>query len=392
MHILLIHQFFLRDGEAGGSRFNDMTKTWVESGHRVTVIAGAIHYQSGRAIELPEVGHVDVRRVSSSEHVGHARFSRLRSYASFALRATSELSNVSGPDVVIASSPSLPVAVPGMAAASRWDIPFVFEVRDLWPESAITTGVLSRRSIVAQASYALEELAYETADRVVALTPKIGDDIVERGFSREKVSTIPNGVDLDTVVVGERDFIREQLGWENRFVVLYAGAHGIANNLDTLIRAARIAKQTAPELLFVTVGDGPLKPALQHHAKGLDNLRFLDPVPKADIYALVDAADAGVAVLQKNPTFRTVYPNKIFDYMAVGRPVICAIEGAAADLVEEYRAGVCVPFEDHVAIVNAAVALSESRFDYSGSKRAVANHFDRPVLAKQYLSLLNEIV
>jgi len=302
-------------------------------------------------------------------------------------------------DVVITTSPPLTVAVHAILARKLFRMPTVFEVRDLWPESAVTTGVLRSGSLLVKVLYWLEQRAYEIADRVVVLTPAFADDLRDRGVCPpDKTRFVPNGADLESFSpASESSNLREALGWDGRFVVLYAGAHGLANHLDQLLDAADLL-QDDPAMLVVTVGDGPERARLQVEAeeRGLENVQFLGPRPKREMPELLRAADVGAAVLKRVDTFKTVYPNKIFDYMAVKLPVLCVIDGVARELVvDEARAGVFAEPEHPASIASAVRKLRESpeecrRMGERG-ERYVRRHFSREEIANDYLAILDEI-
>lgn len=398
MHILLIHEFFLRPDEPGGERFNVMTRRWIERGARVTVIAGQTHYATGE--KPPGGGLLDVReepglRVLRPWTPGHGRRSkaaRMLGMAAFGVAATATLGKVDDWDVCVASSPSLGAWVAGVAAARRG--PVVAEVRDLWPESAVTVGVLSPNHPATAAAYALEETMYETARQIVALTPGIRQRIIDRGLTRpDGISVMPNGsVPQRPTSEFERRSVRRQMGWEGRFVTIYAGAHGIANDLGQLVSAAGSYRDD-PDPLFVFVGDGPRKAGLRRDAG--PNVEWLEPVPHDELWALLGAADAGAVVLQANPTFRTVYPNKLFDYMNAGLPVLCGVEGDAADLVTAAQCGELVRPGDVSSWIAAIDAMRErsrrARLAMGARGRAfVAANFDRADIADAYFELLQE--
>ncbi|MBN2191929.1 MAG: glycosyltransferase family 4 protein [Polyangiaceae bacterium] len=364
MKILVVHQYFLMPGRAGGSRFNEFARLWREAGHEVEVIAGNLDYTSG---EIPEeYRHLWARRCEEDGQAVwrcHVPSSYSKSYAGrawaflgFTLSASTAALRCARPDVVIATSPPLVAVVPGWIAAKvrLRPVPWVFEIRDLWPESAVTTGVLSARSPLTKALYALERWAAKAADRINVLTPAFQDDLVARGLApRDKIWFVPNGADLDLFSPGPRDnaFRREQ-GWGDKFVVMYTGAHGRANALGQLLDAAELLRDR-DDIHFAFVGDGPERKRLEEdaQARGLTNVTFCGPQPKARMPEVIRACDVGAAVLQRNPTFKTVYPNKVFDYMACERPVLLAIDGVARTLVcDEAKAGVFVEPENSLEI------------------------------------------
>jgi glycosyltransferase involved in cell wall biosynthesis len=231
------------------------------------------------------------------------------------------------------------------------------------------------------------------------LTPAFRDDLVRRGLAREeKVVFIPNGADVEAFRPGPRDNeARRQLGWGDRFVVLYAGAHGRANALDQLLGAAERLR-ARDDILLATVGDGPELPRLREEAarRGLANIVFHGAKPKEEMPAIVNACDAGAAVLQNNPTFRTVYPNKVFDYMACARPTLLAIDGVARTLVvDEAKAGVFVEPENADSIAEGIERLARDRALCEQLGRNglewVHAHATRDALAARYVEALQKL-
>lgn len=354
MTILIVHQFYLLAGEPGGSRFNELAKQWASAGHRVTVVAGNRNYATGRvpdelrsqwAVETRD-GAVTVWRCHVPASYNAGFLGRVWAFAGFTISSLYASIRAENPDVIITTSPPLTVAITGWALR-RFRFPkakWVFEVRDLWPESAVTTGVLSGKSLLTRLLYRLEAAAYRNCDLISVLTPAFKADIVRRQLADDnKIATIPNAADFRLFEARhDRHALRESLGWSEKFVLLYAGAHGTANAITQLVDAAERLKHRK-DILIASVGDGPKRRACEESAgaRGLTNIVFLGPVAKDRVHELIVAADVGVAVLQNNATFKTVYPNKIFDYMACSRATLLAIDGAARDLVcQQAQAGV----------------------------------------------------
>ncbi len=408
MHILVFHQFYLFPGAPGCSRFNEFARLWTELGHRVTVVAGTVNYATGEApleyrgrlLTRERDGAVEVIRAWVPPSFSNGYVGRAVGFGGFAAAAGAAIAIVDRPDVVVATSPPLPIALPGIAAAKRFGVPLVLEVRDLWPESAVTTGVLSAGSPFTAALYRLEREAYRIADRINVLTPAFRDDILNRGLAGpDKIWFVPNGADTDAFTPGEPDRqLRVSLGWGDRFVAMYAGAHGRANALRQLIETADVLRSRA-DILIACVGDGPERGALAEEAKsrGLENIRFHGPFAKARMPDLVRACDLGLAVLQNNPTFRTVYPNKVFDYMACGKPTVLAIDGVARALVcDEAGAGLFAEPENARQIADAIAALADNparckEFGARGGLWVRAN-VQREALARRYANLLQTLV
>ncbi len=411
MRIALIHQYYLRPGQAGGSRFNEMARWWSEQGCEVWVVAGQVEYASGekssdykgvRPWVREDDGPVKVLRAYTPDTYHRTFLGRALSLVGFGVSATTALAALPPCDVIVATSPPLTVAFAGVAARVLRGWPLVFEVRDLWPESAVATDVLSRDSVVTRALYRLEKLANGMASHTVALTPAIAASTIARGLQTpEHTSLIPNGADAAFLAAPfdkrDRDALRESLGWRDRFVVLYAGAHGVANHLEQLLDVAECLRDD-PRIQLAAIGDGPKKVALVAASKrrGLRNLAWLDPVSHDQIHRYFDAADCAAAVLKKTPTFETVYPNKVFEGMARARPILCVVDGVARALVEEHGAGVFARPEDPGEIARVIRALAadpeEARKMGERGRELVLARFQRRELAMRYLDLLEQVV
>jgi glycosyltransferase involved in cell wall biosynthesis len=406
--ILIVHQYYLMPGAPGGSRFNEMAAAWSKAGHDVSVIAGALDYATGetparfrgRWVTREQDGGVAVWRCYVPSSYNRSYAGRAVAFLGFALSAATAAIQSGRHDVVIATSPPLLAALPGWIAARcrLRPSPWVFEVRDLWPESAVTTGVIAEGSLIARLLFALERWAYRSAARINVLTPAFADNIVDRGLApREKITEIPNGADVDVFKPADSSELRATLGWSAKFVALYAGAHGRANAIGQLVAAAEHLVHRS-DILIASVGDGPERAECERMAslKGLTNIVFLGVRPKSEMPRFVNAADAGLAVLQRNPTFKTVYPNKVFDYMACERPVVLAIDGVARRLVcDRAKAGLFAEPEDPRAIAEAIVTLAEDRERCRllgrNGRQWVMEHATREALAAKYLALLEEL-
>lgn len=409
MKIVVIHQYFLRPESAGGSRFNEMTRYWTEQGHEVTVIAGQIDYTSGEtaaeykgkfvAEEIQD--GVRVLRVYTPGAMHKSIVGRMWAFAGFGVSSSLALmSHLRGADVVVATSPSLLVLMPGLVAkwVRRW--PLVFEIRDLWPESAISTGVLSESSPITKFAYALEKAGYRSADRINVLTPAFRENLLAREMALDsKIVFIPNGADIDLFQPGDSDpAVRERYGWGDKFVVLYAGAHGIANHLWQYIDAAELLKDRE-DILLVSVGDGPQKAALieETERRRLKNMQWIDAVSKVEMPGLLRSANTGAAILKRVETFKTVYPNKVFDYMSCERPVLLAIDGVARELVvDQADAGVFAEPERPEELADKIRWMADNPDELKAmgkrGRKYVEEHFSRPALAQKYLEVLKAVV
>lgn len=407
MRILLIHQFFLEDLEGGGSRWNEMGRIWQQAGHEITVLAGTTHYMGtsrsgygGKYFSISENGDsIKVIRCFTSMPEG-TFLTRLQSYLSFVLSAIwGGMFYAKGKfDIIIVTSPPLFVGVVALILSWVNRVPFVFEVRDLWPESAVETGVLKNKILI-RLSFWLESCLLKRAARVVVVTPAFRAHLMQKGVPNDKIIFIPNAADFGLVdsffPLFDRPDFRRKHDLEGRFVLIYVGAHGIANHLTQLLDAAELLSDTP--VLFLLIGDGERKKALVEEAVGrkMGNVRFLDAVPKNEVFQYILASDMGVSVLQKNEIFKTIYSNKTFDYFSCKKPVLMAIDGVSRTLVEEADAGIFVEPENPVDFAQKVRFYIQSpdllqRQGWNGYQYA-KKHFDREELANAYLDFIRHI-
>jgi glycosyltransferase involved in cell wall biosynthesis len=393
MHILLVHQNFAAIDEPGGTRHHEMARYLTRLGHRVTVITSPVSYLTGttnkrqsRLIERQQQDGVTILRAYTYPAFHRSFFHRVLSFCSFMVSSFLAGTQVKEVDLVWGTSPPIFQGLSAWALARLKGAPFLFEVRDLWPAFAVQVGVL-RHPILIRASEWLERFLYQRAERVIVNSPGFIQHVETRGARR--VELVPNGADLsmfDPQADGA-DF-RKEHGLEGKFVALYAGAHGMSNDLGVLLEAAALLKEH-PQIAVVLLGDGKEKAALQRRAgeMGLDNIYFIPPVPKTEMRAALAAADACIAILKPIPLYATVYPNKVFDYMAAGRPVILAIEGVIREVIEQAGAGIPVPPGNPQAIAEALLALAQELHPGQvmglNGRQYLQDHFDRPALAER---------
>lgn len=393
MHVLLIHQLFATGSETGGTRHWELASRLAAQGDRVTVVAGGSNYMSGApalagsnaelrsGAELPS--GVDVIRPWTSAWAAGLRSSfagRVVGFVAFGASAFFAGLRVRGVDVVWGTTPPIFQAPAAWLLARLKGVPFVLEVRDLWPEFAVALGVLRNRAAV-RAAKALERFLYRRAAVVVVNSPGFEDHVRTEGA--RAVTLVANGADPAPFLRTDRErrAWRRRLGWEDRFVVLYAGAHGVPNDLEVVLDAAGAAGRG--DELFAFAGAGRDLDRLRRLARErrLENVCFLGPRPKSQMPGLLAAADACVAILKPLPQFATTYPNKVFDYMAAGRPVLLAIDGAIRKVVEDAGAGVFVPPGDSAALLEAVRAYrrdpERARREGEAGRAAVAAHFHR---------------
>jgi len=299
-------------------------------------------------------------------------------------------------DLVMGTSP------PIFQALSAWFVsvvrrrPFLLEIRDLWPDFAIDMGVL-KNPLLIYMSRGLEKFLYSNCDNLLVNSPAYIDYLIKKGISEDKITLISNGVDPAMFSgKGDAKLIRQEFDLNDQFIVTYTGALGIANDIPTILRAARRLKSLS-DIRFLLVGDGKERKTLQTLAKewNLSNVIFIGSKPKYKINEILAASDACIATLQNIPMFRMTYPNKVFDYMAAARPTILAIDGIIRDIIEKSGGGIFVPPGDDGAVANAILRLhgdrSAGRSMGINAHAYVAEHFNRNRQAAQFVKLLKDI-
>ncbi len=363
----------------------------------MTVLAGTRSYLTGDLLgadrrQTLEPGLV-VLRTWVLGGAGGGAFGRILAYLSFVGSALLLGLRIPGVSLIWGTSPPLSQAWTAWALARLKRTPWLLEVRDLWPAFAVQIGVLRNRALIALARR-LERFLYHRADRIVVNSPGFVSHVLDSGAAGSKLAFIPSGVDTQLFApTAEAGQLRRLEGLERKFIALYAGAHGMANDLWQLLAAAEVLRED-PRITLVLVGDGRDKVALRAKARatGLSNVVFLPSVEKASIPGLLADADCGLVVLKPIPLFTTTYPNKMFDYMAASKPVVLAIDGVAKRLMEEADAGVCVPPGDAPAL---AAALQQLAADPALARELgrrgrayVEAHYDRAQLALQMEGLM----
>lgn len=407
MRVLYFTQYYPPEVGATQTRAYEMSRYLASRGHHVTVVtevpnhpSGIIppHYKGHLSERVREVG-IDVMRLWVWASPEKNFKSRMRFYLSYMGMATLAGILIKGRyDLVYATSPPLFVGAAGLLAASIRRIPFVFEVRDLWPESAVALGELSNRRAIAAAEK-LERLLYRRAARVVAVTRGIRSRLMERGLPPSRLAFIPNGANTDHFRYDEqgRQAVRAELGLQDKFVVMYAGIHGIAQGLETLLQAAQRLSDT-PQIQFVFVGEGPRKGEIMllSETLALPNVRFLPEVPSARMPAYLSSADCTVVPLRDEPVFRGALPSKMFEAWACARPTILSVSGEAEEVLNEARAGLATHPEDPTGMAQAILYLHahpEEAHQMGERGRAyVLAHYSRQAQAQALETLLENVI
>jgi colanic acid biosynthesis glycosyl transferase WcaI len=409
--ILYVTQYFPPEMGAPGARVAELSSHWVRTGHQVTVLTGFPNHPTGivppeyraelrRLVMHEKVGGVSVVRSWLLPFPNRKAYERMLNYSSFCLSAASTGVFVSRPDVLIATSPQLLVGLSGWWLARVKRVPFVFEVRDLWPESLAAVGMGDPNSYLHRGLAKIAGFLYHRCDRVVVVTPAFKDHLIKHWqVPPEKISVVENGVETGLFSPGAPDQeLRRELGAEGKFVVCYIGTMGMAHGLETVVEAAARLRDPAPQVLFLLVGEGGEKERIISLARsrGLTNVRFVDQQPRARIPAYIRTSDVCLVLLKRTELFKTVIPTKMLEFMACARPVILGVDGQARKIVDEAQAGLFIEPENPDAMAEAILHLaadSELRESMGrNGARHIFVHFSRQQTAKDYVAVLGSVV
>ncbi len=408
MRVLYFTQYFPPEIGATQDRAYEMARHLAQAGHEVTVVAEVPNHPSGiippayrgRLFFRERMDGFEVVRTWVKAAPLKDFRNRLKFYLSYAGMATlAGLGLARGQyDVVFATSPPLFVGAAGLAVAAARRIPFVFEVRDLWPESATQLGFLRNPTVLRTARW-FEETFYSKARRIVVVTEGIRRRLIERGIPEDKLALVRNGASpriLHTPPLPKNE-AKARLGLAGKFVVLYAGIHGVGQGMENLIATAALMREDAG-VHFVFVGEGPRKVAVQNQVAQLrlPNVTLLPERPLEEVRALYDAADAVLVPLKDRPLFRSAVPTKLFDAWACARPVVLSVEGEARAIMDQVRGGVAAKPESPAAIADAIRELKAHPQAAAAMGRrghaAVLERFSREILAQQLEQLLADVV
>ena len=396
MHILIIHQAFASLGEPGGTRHYELSRYLARRGHQVTVIASPVSYITGAATNPAEEALEGVRVLRASVYSAHHKsfLHRMLAFFSFMLSSFWIGLGVKNVDLVWGTSPPIFQGVTAWMLARLKGAKFLFEVRDLWPQFAIAVGVLKNPDLIRLSEW-LERFLYRSADRIIVNSPAYVGHVEGRGG--RDVELVPNGADPSMFDPSARGAeYRRAHNLNDKYVIMYAGAHGMSNDLGVVLEVARLL-QDLPRVQIALVGDGKEKPALQAQAAGmgLANVSFLPPVPKLGMAEALAAADACIAILKPIEEYKTTYPNKVFDYMAAGRPVALAIDGVIREVVEAAGCGYFARPGDPAALAEVlrrlAAGPEESRRMGLAGREYLEKNFSREQMAARLVTLLEEM-
>ncbi len=409
MNILYITQYFYPEIGATQNRALEMASHLVACGHHVTILTEFPNHPSGiipkryrfKLFERGRYRGIEVIRSFVKASPKKNFVNRILFYLSFMISsivAGMKLKNKKY-DIVYATSPPLFVGLSGYVIARLRKVKFVFEVRDLWLESAVVMGELRNRRAI-QLSEWIERICYKSASKIVVVTQGIRDRLIQRNVDPNRLSIVPNGANVDIFrFSADNDPFKKELGCQGKFIILYAGIIGLAQGIANLAEVVRRLKENK-DIFFLFMGEGPLKRDLLRLQESyeLDNLRIIGQVPRKEVFRYTAAADVCLVPLRKGNIFKSALPSKMFDAWACGRPIILTVDGEAREHLNKADAGIYVDAEDHRGIKKAIIHLSNNpdlcqKYGRNGRKY-VEKHFSRKIMAQKLekclLTVLND--
>jgi len=406
MNIAIYSHYFPPEIGAPPARIYDMAQNWIRQGHRVQGITCFPNHPGGKLYDgyekkrymLDTYRGIDIHRhwtyITPNEGVIKKTLGHI-SYLPGALFVSNK--KIKPPDVTLGTSPTFFAAAAALRSAKKFNVPFVMEVRDLWPAIFVDLGIIKNKYIIRALEY-WEMSLYQRATKIVTVTDSFRKNLIERGIGEEKVITIPNGADINFwKPVESSGSLKAQYGFEGKFIVLYIGAHGISHALSKIIETAELLKNKT-DILFLFVGDGAEKNKLIRLAENnkLQNVKFLPPVNKEQVKDYYSISDICLVPLRNIPLFETFIPSKMFEIMAMERPVIGSVRGEPADILKRSNGAVVVEPENSRQIADAILNLytdSDGRRNMGKQGRMfVAQYYSRECLAARYSEVLEDAI
>ena len=407
MRILYLSHYFHPEGNAPAKRVYEMCRRWVRLGHEVTVITCAPNVPSGVVydgyrntwLRRETVEGIETIRVWTYLAANRGTALRIVNYVSYMALAVIAGLRAQRPDLVIATTPQFFCGWAGVWVSRLRRLPFILEIRDIWPESIVAVGALGNPRLLRLLEH-WERSMYRAATRIVTVGEGYQQQLEARGVDSERIDVVHNGVDRKAFAgAGDGSQVRAEFGLGDAFVVSYVGTIGLGSGLDVVLRAARrLESEGRRDIVFMLVGDGAVREELEQQARAerLDRVVFTGLQDKARIPAILAATDACLVHLTGQDLFRSVLPSKIFESAAMAKPIIMGVRGFAADLVERAEAGICIEPENETELVEAACRLAGDRalarkLGESGRER-IAAHYDYDDLAARYLAIIRALV
>lgn len=407
MHILFFTDNYPPETNAPATRTYEHAREWVKFGHSVTIVTCAPNFPKGevfpnyknRLWQVEYAEGIRIVRVWSYITANEGIIRRTLDYLSYMLTSFIASFFIRKVDVIVGTSPQFFTAVSAWLSSVFKNVPFIFEVRDIWPESIVAVGALKQSRIIRHIEK-LELFLYHKAKLVVVVTNAFKVNLISRSIPAEKIKIVTNGANLSAFSRrGKDNSLVKKYKLKNKFTIGYIGTHGLAHSLETIISVAEIlqTKESKCNFQFIFVGDGASKVNLETLAneKKLRNVIFVDNVSKEDVVRYWSILDLSIVHLKKNDVFKTVIPSKIFESMAMGVPIIHCVEGESAEIISHHNVGVVAEPENKKEIADAIVSVSSQKdFITRMSENSIlaAREYDRRNLASNMLCILEEAI
>jgi glycosyltransferase involved in cell wall biosynthesis len=402
VHVLFLTDNFPPEVNAPASRTFEHCREWVKAGHKVTVVTCAPNFPKGKVFDgyrnrlwqRETMEGIEVVRVWSYITANEGFVRRILDYQSYMVSAIVASLFIRKVDVIVGTSPQFFTACAAYVASRLKFRPYIFELRDLWPETIKAVGAMKNARAIALLEK-LELFLYRKAAKVISVTKSFKKNLISRGIDGSKIEIVTNGVDISQFTPRPKDeALTKQLGLEGKFVAGYIGTHGLCHGLETLVTAAERLRGTG--IVFLFLGDGARKQFLRDMAaeRKLDNVVFIDSVPKAEVPRYWSILDVSVIHLQKAELFTTVIPSKLFESMGMGLPVLHGVEGESADIVRDEHAGIPFEPENVDELVAALRRLKDNPAELGQFKASClkgAQNYDRTNLALKMMRILEDV-
>lgn len=405
MRILFLSHYFPPEVNAPASRTFEHCKQWVKDGHEVYVVTCAPNHPRGKVYEgyhnklfqREEVEGIKLIRIWTYVTANEGFIKRTLNYLSYMLAVIFFIPFLPKADVVISTSPQFFNGLAGYFVSCLKGVPWILEIRDLWPESILVVGAIKNKIIIRFLEF-LESFAYRKATHIVPVTDSFKRYMVDKGISPEKITVIKNGVDLQFYqALPEVGTTLDKLELDGKFVVSYFGTHGMAHHLETILEAAQILRQSG-DIIFLLVGDGADKARIEamREAMKLGNVILLSQQAKSRMPQLWASADVSLVLLKKTNLFKSVIPSKIFESMAMQKPIILGVEGESREIIEAADSGRCIEPENSTQLAQTILELRDNpslraQLGENGRKY-VTEHFDRVLLARRYEAVMHSLL
>lgn len=401
MKILFITDNFPPEVNAPATRTYEHVQEWIKQGAQVTVITCAPNFPHGhvydgyknKLYQKENMDGIEVIRVWSYITANSGFVKRVLDYVSFAFMAFF-VGLFQKHDIIIATSPQFFTTWAGWALSKIRRKPWIFELRDLWPESIKTVGAMKQGRTI-EILEKIELFLYRNATRVIAVTDAFKANLIRRGVLEEKIDVITNGSNVELFYPRPKNqLLLNQLNLNRKFIIGYIGTHGLAHSLDFIIRS--ISKISDPDIHFLFIGDGAMKSTIVTLSRELNltNITFLNPISKEQVPDYLSICDVSLAPLKKEDNFKTVIPSKIFEASAMQKPTLLGVEGEAQEIIEHYNAGLCFEPENEKDFIEKVILIKENPKIYQDLQqgcKTLAEAYDRKKLAKRMLSIISDL-